>query len=648
MADQRSDDATGSFWYELKRRKVFRVATAYCIAAFVLLQILDATAEALGLTTARLQILLATMIIGFPVTVALAWFLEITPQGLIAEPSGRLSRRFGRASEIALLAVLFLLAGLLASFIVTNAMRLVGSPDVRVAVLAFENFTGDPDNAYISDGLAEELIAGLAGLDTSLVVLPRMATFYYQDKDVDWQTVAEALQADMLVEGSLLDRRGNRLRVAAQLIDTRTGGHIWSNVYDRELQDLIQVKQDITSEVVSALQLALAPGTPDAVAAPATGNGEAYDLYLQGKDLLQRGISRTDREVARDLFTRAYELDPGFAEALAGRCRAEISLYTLSTAPDDYRAALTTCSRVATVADQSPESRLALADLVRTAGDCRGAEQIYRQVIDEEPELEAAYYGLARCQETLGDIAAAEQTYLRSIELERRNWQTYLGYSAFLYGQGRYLESADMSRRIIELTPDNGPAWSNLGTALFAADRWEDAGDAWRRGHELTPNQYSYVNLATALYYQRRFAESAELLEMAAQIYPDNYRVWGKLGTAYRNLPGTEEKSTLAYLRGVRLAEAAIAADPDDVSVLGPLSTYYANVGRFAEAEETLEHALALAPENPELHYFQALVQRLQAHDEAAEEALAKAVRLGYSRRLIAQEPLTEKLASVL
>lgn len=646
MPEPPDDPGESSFWHELQRRKVFRVATAYLLACFVLLQVLDAAGEALGVTAAGMQILLAAMVLGFPLTVALAWLLEITPQGVMAERSSRLTRRFGRVLEIGALAGLFVIAGLIAFFILAHAMRAIGG-GTRVAVLAFENFTENPANTYISDGLAEELIDGLAQLE-ELVVLPRTASFYYRNKDVDFATIAEALDADMVLEGSLLDRRDNRLRVAAQLINVRDRAHVWSQIYDRELDDLIEVKQDIARNVVNALALALSPGSVSAIETPTTSAGEAYDLYLQGKDYLNRATTRQELEVARDLFARAFSLDPQFPPALAGQCRAEINLYNRSTETPDHRQALATCTRLATLADESPESRLALADLGRAAGSCDEAVAIYENIIRDAPDLEPAYYGLARCLELLGDPDDAEDAYRRSVELERRNWQVYLGYSGFLYRQGRYLESAEMSRRIVELTPDNGPAWSNLGTALFAAGAWAEAATAWRRGHELSPNQYSYVNLGTALYYQRRFQEAAEVFIEGTQAYPDNYRLWGKLGAACRNLDRPPASCDGAYQRGIELGEAALAINPDDVAVLGPLGTYYANVGRFPEAEQTLAHAVSLSPQDPELRFFQALVARLQEQPERARDLLAQAVALGYSRRIMTQEPLTETLASGL
>lgn len=509
-----------------------------------------------------------------------------------------------------------------------------GAAGIRVAVLAFENFSGDPGNDYLGTGLAEEILDALANID-ALDVVPRTASFYFRDKSVPFDRIAEALDADVVLEGSVLKRDGDNLRIATQLIDAGSSSHLFSKVSAVHINDVLQLKQQIALQVAGTLL-----GSEEALSPPETENGQAYDFYLQGKEYLSGAITIEQREIARDLFAKAYEIDSGFLGALAGLCKAELDVYVLTRLATDHSRAVSTCTRVAAAEQRTAEAELALAELNRHSGNCDVALAIYRRAVAADPKLEPAYYGLARCQEGLGDYEGAAETFQDGIRIEPRNWQAYFGYAGFLFRRGLYLESAEASRRVLELTPDNAPAYNNLGTALFAANEWEGAAEAWQKALAQNPSLFGHFNVATSLYYQHRFEEARDQLLAGIEAYPDNYRLWGKLGSAYRNLPGAETEAAAAYRKAVELAEPAIEVNPDDTAVLGYLSTCYANLGENDAALTAIQQAIELAPEDPELRYYAAVVGQLSGDPVLVREALQQAAELGYSERQLSADPL--------
>ena len=325
-----------SLFGELKRRNVFRIATAYAVAAWLLLQLADLLLDNIGAPPWVIQSLFVVVGVGFVFALIFSWIYELTPEGVMKEsevPRDR-SITLHTAKKLDYLTIALLL-GAVAYFLVdrfvldapaaavapvattTPAMEPaapLAEPN-SIAVLPFSDLSEHGDQAYFSDGIAEELLNLLAHVD-GLKVASRTSSFVYKDQNRNITDIAGELKVAKILEGSVR-KAGNRVRITAQLIDTRNDRHLWSDTYDRELDDIFAIQDEIASAIVSALKGQLGiDAAPDAIVVKAaTDNLDAYDLYLKGRNLF---IARQNLDQAITLFQQAIELDPNYARAWEG------------------------------------------------------------------------------------------------------------------------------------------------------------------------------------------------------------------------------------------------------------------------------------------------------------------------------------------
>jgi adenylate cyclase len=333
-----------SFFEELKRRNVFRVGAAYAVAAWVLLQVLDVVGEILELPQWGGKLILAVLVVGFVLALIFAWVYELTPEGVKRESevdrsrsiSTQTGQRLNRAilGTLVLAVVLFAVDKFLWDPARDRALAESAAEEARsevqaeaaaaaeataqaaaansIAVLPFADMSEAGDQQYFSDGIAEELLNALVRVD-GLKVASRTSSFAFRGNGTGLQEIAQALNVSHILEGSVR-RSGDRVRITAQLIDARSDRHLWSETYDRDLDDVLSVQDEIASAIVGAMKQALGLDLrPEQVAiASATQSSDAYDLYLRGRALI---LARSDMLQAIGYLEQAVAFDPSFAKA---------------------------------------------------------------------------------------------------------------------------------------------------------------------------------------------------------------------------------------------------------------------------------------------------------------------------------------------
>jgi TolB-like protein/tetratricopeptide (TPR) repeat protein len=329
-----------SLFNELKRRNVFRVGIAYVIMAWLVLQVADVILNNIAAPGWVFRVIMLLLGIGFLLALFFAWAFEMTPQGLKRESevdrSESITPQTSRKLNNLILAVMALALGYFTydKFMPSRGddaaptgntavmeSQLPGSPaasikpDKSIAVLPFVNMSSDPEQEYFSDGIAEELLNRLAQIP-DLKVAARTSAFQFKGKNLDIADIGRQLNVAHILEGSVR-KGGTTLRITAQLIDTRTGFHLWSDTYDRDASDVLKVQDEIAGAIASALQSRLGGS---AVASPQTRkiNPDAYDDYLQGRAFVaMRYLDNLDKAIAA--FDRAIARDPDYSEAYSGR-----------------------------------------------------------------------------------------------------------------------------------------------------------------------------------------------------------------------------------------------------------------------------------------------------------------------------------------
>lgn len=435
----------GDFFTELKRRKVVRVGVVYAATAFVVLEAADIMLPRLGVPEWAMSFVVVLTVLGFPIALVLAWALEVTPDGI--------KRTEGVAGEVQADAPAFLgtrtvavAAGLLLLGVGLGAgwfLRPAPTPPVpsagdgggvegaSIAVLPFANVSADPENAYFADGLTEEVLNSLAQV-TSLKVAGRTSSFYFKDRNEELHTIGTQLGVDHVLEGSVR-RSGDRLRITVQLIKVDDGFRLWSDSYDREMDDIFAIQDEIARAIVEALRVELDTALPGQ--RRPTESLPAYERLLEARTLIaRRGSAGLTRAIV--LLDEAVRLDPAFAEAWGALAQAHSLMYWYDPgAPGE-------------------------ASLAR-------AETAARRALELDPDLASAH-------QVVGDVMRdryrwdeSEASYRRALELNPNDVEANSQYAQMLGRLGLGQRALPYATRAVQLDPLSPVAPAVLGVLLY-------------------------------------------------------------------------------------------------------------------------------------------------------------------------------------
>ncbi len=357
------------FFAELKRRNVYKVAIAYGVVAWLLMQIATQVFPFLEIPNWAISLVIMLLVIGFPVAMILAWAFELTPEGIKRAEDVDLSkwvrRQTGRKLDFFIIAVLLLVIGILffQRFHPNVSPAVSSTLDKSIAVLPFENLSEEKANAYFAEGVQNEILTRLATV-RDLKVISRTSTAKYQSKPDNLKTVAQELGVSTILEGAV-QKTGDKVRVNVQLIDARADTHLWAKSYDRDFKDVLGVESEVSQEIADALQANLSPSESHVLASVRTGDTEAYDLFLRGEyELRQSEISQTADALGRaDAFYRqALARDPNFAEAAAEFARSRLWRHwqVSPLAPAELEEVRSLIDRALALAPNSPKAHFAL------------------------------------------------------------------------------------------------------------------------------------------------------------------------------------------------------------------------------------------------------------------------------------------------
>jgi len=640
------------FIEELRRRRVIRVALVYLVAAWVLIQVAQAMFPALLLPDWTVTLVVILVAIGFPVAIILAWAYQVEAEH--SDPAATSVHYVvdeHRKLDFVIITALAVIVVILAYELyvreatpelpvavdsqppesVDSGIKPTGRPSI--GVLPFLNLSDDRQNEYFADGLAEEILNLLVRV-REIDVAARTSSFFFKNKDVDIRTVAMQLGVTNVLEGSVR-RQGDRIRVTAQLIQADSGFHIWSNTYDRKLEDIFSIQDDIAREVVNGLQLVISSDSHDALQHVPTDSLEAYQYYLQGRDYLRGEYSDTHLQSARTLFENAISIDHNFAEAYAGLCSTYLALYERSRSTEHFEEAERACHRGLTQDAGAGGVYTALGNLYRLSGQPNEATTKFEQAIALNSRNVDAIFGLAETYTQRNDNEDAEMAYQRAIDMQPGYWRGHLMMGRFLYNAGRFSEALGFFKRVVSLVPDNATGHLNLGSSHYLLGDFASAAEAWRRSIELEPSPSAYINVGSSYYFLGRFDDAAEMYKEASKLAPEDFEIWGSLGDAYRHTENSKALALPAYEKAIELGEKLLEINRSDPLTIAPLAQYYAHYGNLVVAEELISQAEALGSQDMYVHYFVAVTYISLGDKDSAIAAIEKAVELGYPPNLL-------------
>ncbi len=647
---------------ELKRRGVLRMAALYLLAAWLVMQVGEVMIGLANLPDWVGPLILATVAVGFPIALALSWLYAFTPEGLVPEREGAPgdSRRPVGGWRTPLVIIAMLSAALILfaldrfarndeSIAEMESGRTSRTTSNSLAVLPFVNRSSLAEDVYFVDGIHDDILTRLAKI-ASLSVVSRTSVMRFTDTKQPIPEIGRDLGVGYILEGGV-QRAGNHVRITAQLIDAARDVHLWAETFDRELstENLFAIQSEIAKAIAGALDAELSAADERSLERVPTTSLDAYDAYLLGR----QGLLGNSAEAFQDAlsnFQRAVELDSGFAAALAGICDAHLSLYARTGDTRHYDAAQSACNRALALDGSLAEVHVALGSLLRHKGDYAGAEAQLRQALAAQPRNIEALLELGMALALQDRTAAARDILLRAEDLQPDHWPVHNMlfdfYRNFDDRSGRYERAVRSAMRVVELAPDNAAAWNNLGTAYHGLQQYEAAKSAWDRALELEPTRTAFTNRGLSYYYEGHFADAAEMQRKAAELAPNDHRVWGRLAESCRQMGDMGEEARAAYGKAIGLAEAALQVNGRDWRTRGLLATYYAHADRPADAVAQIESALEISGRDPEALLYAALVAHERGDTEAALRALEEMVERDESfRQYAADDPDLRSLA---
>lgn len=651
-ANEQQPSVLMSLWEDLSRRNVGRVSVAYVVVAWLTMQIGDTIFDALMLPGWALTLLLALLIIGFPIAVLLAWVFEVTPEGVVIDKRSSLVGRpsLRRNLDVVIIGALIIAVSILGyrAFVTTDTEVVVTEiagvqlavPKNSIAVLRFLNIGGE---SYFADGLCEELLDRLAKIK-ELGVAARTSSWAFSNGKADIPTIAERLDVDYVLEGSVR-QAGDRIKVTAQLNDGETGMHVWSQSYDRALTtaNFFETQTDIARHVVDLLQVTLSPESEQQLVNAPQTSMEALDFYLQGQAYFRKPHSDDTLDTAASLFQRSLEVDPRFAMAYAGLCDTNLGRYIITRDVAVFEEAERACHRALTLDSELPRVLAALGGLYLFSGQNEKAQQELLRAIERNPNLIDAYADLGEAVENQGRIVEAEKIFDAMVSRQPGYWYSHNALGNFLYRQSRYDEALEAWTKVVELVPDRPLGYNNVAIAQYMMGQFDDASRAYEKSVEIEPYVDNYTNLGLAYFYDGQYEKAAEMQRKASDLRPDDARVIGRLATAYK-FAGREQDAKLLYLKAIELLEKQLAINPNEIRLNRFLAVYNVSIGRLEPGRTAIAHALELQPESSGVRYDAAKVALATGDVNGALEYLRKARELGYSSSIMRSDPFFDVL----
>ena len=449
-----------SFVRELKRRNVFRVGAAYSVASWLLVQVAFTVLPIFNTPHWLLRAFIVLLVIGFPIALVLAWVYELTPEGVRVSTDDSLDAPVPAVSNRAIDFVIIGFLAIALIFVVLRQYVFIGvtAPDdqpASIAVLAFENMSGDPENDYLSDGISEELITVLAGL-SELRVSSRTSSFSFKGANGDLPSVAEALDVDHILKGSVR-RAGDRIRITVQLIDVASDSHLWANSYNREIGNIFAIQDDIALRVKEALAVEILGDEAAPSIARRTENIEAYEAYLRGLEAQRRGLPISNLYEAQRHYRRAIELDPRFAQAHARLAGTLVGLgnFRAIEPADAYEQAESSVLRALAI-DKNLAAGHAILGWVRLSyyWDWEGSEKSFRRATALAPSLFAGFQGLSFALSTQGKLDEALGAAETAYQLDPLSAYSIIALQEVLYKRHDYDAALEWTERVLEWNPN--------------------------------------------------------------------------------------------------------------------------------------------------------------------------------------------------
>jgi TolB-like protein/tetratricopeptide (TPR) repeat protein len=556
---------SGSFFSELKRRNVYKVAVAYVVVAWLLIQAASILFPTFDAPPWAMKVVVALLVLCFPVALVLSWAFEITPEGIKLEseidPKKSIARKTGRKIVGLTIAVAIVAAGLLVFQMVGRdrwARRSAeGNPEAgrppaapgslpistkSIAVLPFDNLSRDPDNAYFCEGVQDEILTRLAKV-ADLKVISRTSTQHFNSAPDNLTQIAKQLGVAHILEGSV-QKANDQVRVNVQLINALNDAHLWADTYDRKLNDIFAVESEIAKTIADTLQAKLTGSEQQAIVARPTENTEAHQLYLKGRFFWNKRTGN-DLKKSIDYFEQAIAIDPKYALAYAGLADAYAFLpgYTAGSPQDSYPKAIAAAKKALELDGTLAEAHTALAIAIWLyTFDFSQAIKEFQRAIELNPNYAIAHQQYGNVLLTaLGRFDEAIAQGKRAVELDPLSLVINADFGVDYYFARRYDEAVTQARKTLEMDPGYYYAHINLGQALEMKGARDAAIAEYQKARALNDDPYILGLLARSYGLSGAKTEAEKILNQLKELSNRRYVAAYTFALTYLGLGDKEQ-----------------------------------------------------------------------------------------------------------
>ena len=639
------------FFEELQRRKVYRVAAAYIVAAGFLIQIASAAFPAWELPNWSLRLVIALLLIGFPIALILAWAYDITAQGIQITPTTGAHRRRNLILLIVTAVVISAAAGF---FLLPRAVWY--KVDKSVAVLPFQNLSSDPENAYFADGIQAEVLTRLTKI-ADLKVISRASTQQYQSSPGNLAEIAKQLGVANILEGSV-QKAADQVRVNVHLVNAQTGSQLWAETYDRKLRDIFGVESEIAKGIAESLQAKLTGREEQALAARSTNNPKAYDAYLRGLAFEAQGnYSKDALFKAIDFYDLAVRLDPNFALAWARLSGAHALLYFNR---GDVTAARRNAAKEAVENAQrlqpnSPETLLFVGYYQYwVLHDYGTAKATFARVSKMLPGNSEVSYALGAIARREGHWDESLACWERGLALDPRN-TALLTEVAFTYAALRQFPTAiKLYDRALDILPNELFLLASEASIYQAQGNLQEATKSLAQVNTQTNSDMAVRVKLAQLRLERKQSEAVQFVQarQAQRQFGSPMEKGFKQGgvALIQRVAGDTAAARAAAEQARSTLEPISKEQPDNAFVAAALAGVYAMLNEKDSALKEANRAITLVPSSkdrlsgPGFEENLALVEMIIGENNRAISTLTRLLQTPYGGWLYSPAPITPAL----
>ena len=513
-----------------------------------------------------------------------------------------------------------------------------------VAILPLKIVGDEKTLGYVGDGVQEALTAKLFQLK-EVHLASTSAVEKVANRDLPLAKLAHELGVNLVLQG-IVQGGNEKLSVILNLYDAATGNRLWSQEFPGISQDLLTLEDQIYGSVVSALALKPSNEELARTGAHPTENVKAYDLYLQGRNVLRNSHNSEELRRAGSLFEQAIDKDSNFALAYAGLADASVRLYGESKESFWAQKATLAAQQADRLASSLPEVHLSLGWVYSATGKNAQAITELKKALELAPNSDEAYRRLGDAYSASGQSDEAVAAYQKAVEANAYYFANHNSLGTAYFTRGDTAKALPAFQKVVELAPNNPLGYENIGSIYLREGKWTEAIPQFQKAITIAPSSFSYSNLGTAYFFLKNYDDSVKMYAKATEITPNSEELFGNLGDAYR-WSGHSDEAATAYNKAISLAFQQLQVNPRSATTMGDLAIYYAKKGDSRNALQYIQQARSISPQDVQLMYWEAVTKTLVAKPEDALKSLRLAIEKGYSAQEAWNDPELQKLQAL-